>query len=354
MVLDERSGAWLRQVTNASSVNHHPFFFVPAYDDDMRRLIFVSHRAGGPQIFAEECGTGELVQLTDHPNLGEWSVHPSHDGRYVYFTADAGGWRVETETCVAERLVDFGDVAMREHGMVGAAMGTTALSRCDRWWAVKFNDGDTACLAVVDTASGAWETILRRDTVTHMQFCPDDSGLLFYAGPLTDRVWVINRDGTGNRRIYRRRPGEWITHESWIPGTRELAFVEWPHGVRCVQVDTGEERRVAAFNAWHPICDRTGALMVADTNFPDIGLRLFDPRDGRGVPSILCYPDASSQGAHWAGAFPYEDGPIAVNAPQYTHPHPSFSPDGERVVFTSDRTGTAQVYEVALPPARLG
>jgi oligogalacturonide lyase len=35
-----------------------------------------------------------------------------------------------------------------------------------------------------------------------------------------------------------------------------------------------------------------------------------------------------------------------VYAPQHTHPHPSFSADGTRVVFTSDRTGVAQVYEV--------
>ena len=82
--------------------------------------------------------------------------------------------------------------------------------------------------------------------------------LLYYAGPLPDRVWLINRDGSGNRRLYERNveKNERITHESWMPGMRELAFVDWPNGIRCVHVDTGGERRVTSFNAWHAICNR--------------------------------------------------------------------------------------------------
>lgn len=203
-------------------------------------------------------------------------------------------------------------------------------------------------LVIVDTQTGAANPILRRESIGHMQFCPDDPGLLFYAGPLTDRVWVINRHGTGNRRVYERdaAKNEWLTHETWIPGTRELAFVDWPNGIRCVNVDTGAQRRVCSFNAWHAACDRTGRRMVADTNHPDIGLQLFDPRDGVGEPTTICHPHATNQGEHWKGPFPYANGPVKVYAPQHTHPHPSFAPDGSRVVFTSDRTGCAQVYEV--------
>jgi hypothetical protein len=45
----------------------------------------------------------------------------------------------------------------------------------------------------------------------------------------------------------------------------------------------------------------------------------------------LCYP-RSSQGH-----------------PQWTHPHPQFSPDGSMVLFNSDRTGICQIYLAFLP-----
>jgi len=346
---DPRTGAVIRQVTRHESIHHQPFFIIPAYDDAMQRLIFVSHRTGRPEIFAEDRASGNLIQLTDMDAIGEYSVYPSHDGRYVYFTAGSGAYRVHTTTYEIDELVNFGEATLRGSGMIADATGTTALSHDDHWWAIRFTQEGQACLAIIDTVSGTWDVILRRDSVAHMIFCPDDPTLLYYAGPLTDRVWCINRDGRNNRRLYQRQPGEWITHEVWIPGTRELAFVDWPHGIRCVHVDTGVIRRVTSFNAWHAVCNRDGTLMVADTNFPDIGMQLFNPRDAIGTPTVLCYPEASSMGEHWNGPFPYDKGPIKVYAPQHTHPHPSFSPDGKFIVYTSDKTGFAQVYEVEVP-----
>lgn len=173
---------------------------------------------------------------------------------------------------------------------------------------------------------------------------------MLYAAVGDERICLVGRDGTGNRRLYRRDAGryEWITHETWIPLRREVAFVDWPHGVRAIHVDSGAERRVTRFTAWHASASADGTRMVCDTNFPDIGLQIFDPCDGVGAPTTLCFAEASQVGAHWGGPFPYATGPVPVYAPQHTHPHPSFSPDGSRVVFTSDRTGHAQVYECLL------
>ncbi len=278
--------------------------------------------------------------------MDEWSVHPAPDGRHVYFTAGGAGWRVETESGQVEQMVDLAACLPRGAGRPAAQTGPTTLSRCGRWWAMAARAGDRSYLVVVETASGQAQCILERDVIAHPQFCPDDPDLLFYAGPLHDRVWVIGRDGTGNRRLYQRQPGEWITHETWIPGTREVAFVDWPRGVRAVQVETGAHRWVTTLPAWHPAPHPQGGWMVADTNFPDVGLQLFPSRDGLGAPRVLCHPEASSLGEHWDGPFPYERGPVAVYAPQHTHPHPSFSPDGRWVAYTSDRSGFSQVYEV--------
>ena len=177
------------------------FFIIPAYDDAMQRLIFVSYRTGNPQIFAEERATGELRQLTDRPDLAEseWSVHPSHDGKAVFFTAGTSGWRLDLETLEERELVNFAATAMKDEGMVAAAMGTTALSHDDRWWAVKFNIGKESALAIIDTDTGEHDIILRRDSIAHLQFCPDDANLLYYAG-------AAYRPCVGNSPRRQRKP----------------------------------------------------------------------------------------------------------------------------------------------------
>ena len=140
---------------------------------------------------------------------------------------------------------------------------------------------------------------------------------------------------------------QWITHESWIPGTRELALVDWPHGMKAVNVDTGGVRQLTAFPAWHAVPDDRGERIVCDTTFPDAGLQVIDLSRGGGAKR-LCLPRSSNVGEHWGGPFPYNDGPREVYAPQHTHPHPRFSPDGKRVLYTSDATGHAQLYEACL------
>jgi oligogalacturonide lyase len=371
---DPRTGVRVRQVTDHPSIHHHPFYYLPCMDDAMTRLFFVSHRTGRPEIWCEIRATGELQQLTDQPEIGEWSVHPSHDGRFVYYTAGQGAWRVATDTGKAERLVDFGGLAGREAGMVGAAMGTTTLSHDDRYWAVPVKIGARFHFIVIDTRTGRHETILEADTIGHPEFHPSDNALLRYAGSYKQRIWVINRDGTGNRLVYDRQPlakpgqYEWIVHETWNPGrtrrtgspltpdtrhlTPEIITANWPRGCIGIDLDSGSVRPVCSFNAWHPSINRQGTLMCADTTLPDIGLQLFDPRDGVGQPRTLCFPGATNEGKHWdTDHCPYDDedykqGKWKVYAPQHTHPHPSFSPDGRWVIFTSDRTGHSQVYEV--------
>lgn len=349
LMVDSRSNRRLRQITDHPSIHHHPFFFTPAYDRAGSRLVFISHRTGAPQIFYEASAGGDLVQATDRPDIAEWSLYPSPDGRYVYFTAGTGAWRVDLDDFSETQLADFGAVEMREKGMIGAAMGTTALSRDGRWWAIPVKAGKVSRFVLVDNETGVSRVILERDTIGHPQFCPDDDNLLLYAGPLTDRVWLIERAGTGNRRLYAREDRmQWVTHEVWVPGRRAIAFVDWPRGMRLIEIDSGKVAWLHRFPAWHAAPDERGERFVCDTNFPDIGLHVIP---WGGEASFLCASESSSEGAHWAGPFPYNDGPIAVQARQHTHPHPRFSPDGRRVVFTSDRSGYPQIYEIELAGA---
>jgi oligogalacturonide lyase len=84
-----------------------------------------------------------------------------------------------------------------------------------------------------------------------------------------------------------------------------------------------------------------------------------------GARRTLCYPDSSCQGSQWrkdryalaedwAAAAAERERALSwmemktdtVYGPQWTHPHPSFSPSERWVVYSSDVTGHPQVYAV--------
>ena len=350
---DPDTGVLIRRVTSHNSIHHHPFYYIPAYDDRMQWLFFVSHRTGLPQFFAERRDTGELIQLTDRDDLNEWSLHPSHDGKSLYFTTKTGGWRLDIETLREEQIVHF-QGAEKSAGMVGAGMGTTSLSHDDRWWAIPLKQDGVGQLMVVDTESGDSHIICENKSVGHPQFHPQDSSLLRYGGSYENRIWIVERDGNNHRLVYDRNveQKEWIVHECWRPHTREILTTNWLFGVMAINIDSGDWRWVTKFNAWHPMVDPTGKFMITDTKTPDIGLQRFDITEELSQPSLLCHSNSTNVGDHWdVGHCPYDDGPVDVYAPQHTHPHPSFSPDGSRLLFTSDETGVAQLYEVEMAEA---
>ena len=68
---DPETGVLVRQVTSHPSINHHPFYYLPAMDDGMHHLVFVSHRTGRPEIFVENQESRALIQLTEHESLAE-------------------------------------------------------------------------------------------------------------------------------------------------------------------------------------------------------------------------------------------------------------------------------------------
>jgi oligogalacturonide lyase len=195
------------------------------------------------------------------------------------------------------------------------------------------------------------ECVLEAPKIFHPQFHPNDASLLRYSGPHDMRVWVVNRDGSENRLAYERAAArkEWVVHETWIPGTRDILAVDWGRGLFRFSIDTGERKEVSPLNAWHPVTDRTGQWIVTDTRNPDHGICVLNLKAPEAAIAIVCRPGASNRGDHWdCDHCPYDDGPVAVFAPQHTHPHPTFSPDGRSIVFTTDASGQATVMEATL------
>ncbi|HEY3082415.1 MAG TPA: oligogalacturonate lyase family protein [Chloroflexota bacterium] len=341
--VDETTGAAIVQLTDAPTINHGPYFLNSAWADRGRRVIVTSYRDGRPNLYAVDETSGAIAQLTDTGDVGPWSACVGADDRQVFFAAGGQLRVVDVPSARVEVVFDVGDGTRL--GNLDPSPDGREVVTCAR--AAPVN----RILAIATDGSGARTVFETTELLAHAQYSPDGRSLL-YASNLP-RLWIVDRDGRNNRVLRRQSHREWITHESWL-NDHEVMFSLWHQGLAAIGRDGEGERLIGAFSAWHPSARGDGRLIVADTTLPDVGLQLVDPATGQ--RRTLCLPKASSRGFQWAEPEPVWEGPVSEEAygPQWSHPHPSFSPDGRRVMFTSDRTGHPQVYVAHVPEGLFG
>lgn len=365
---DVDTGATVHQLTADASTNHSLFFLNPSFrppsPKGSTQVAFVTARGGGPQICLFDLTARSARVLTDVEGLMPFSPAFGPNGNHLYYTTGDGRvGRVDVESGRQETVANTGGGQLGECGISGNGRFIVTASR-----------GETAfSLIVVDVATGSAETIHETEMqMIHAQFHPCDDNFIEYAGHPMPRMWAIDRDGSNNRCLYENQWHEFIVHESFLGASDEMIFAVWPYRLAARNVRDGTMRTIADINTWHMASNREGSLIVSDTNHPDRGLLLIDPRTG--MHATLCHPEASSHGSQWKHDHPatpdawtskpdeetdarvlswMEMKVDTVYGPQWTHPHPAFDDDGHRVIYTSDASGDAQVFVVEIDHALL-
>lgn len=354
---DYDTGVELLQWTSVDAIHHHPYFTNCSMDTGGRNGYFISYRSGFPNLYKIDLQSGELHTLTDCPDINPFSPAPTKDGRWVYFSARNEVRKVDVITGEISCVARF-----QCH-----RLGICSLNVSETLLAISLRH-DTFCeLVVIDLLHHTRDSYLQKSEIGHVQFCPTNDALILFSGPIDSRLWLFDCQTGREKSLLAERPDQWITHESWLSGT-EIIFSEWPRALRGLDVQSGCVRTISETNAWHSRANSSGELIVFDTNHPNEGLFLIES-SGTTLRQ-LCRTDATSRGRQWqfsspaAGAGidtsilrsdkpetdvpPHFSMPESTYGPQWSHPHPSFSPDGKTIVFTSDRSLWSHVYSVQI------
>lgn len=301
---------------------------------------------------------GTIRQLTAGPALHPFSPAIDPLGQRVYFVRGASVWGLDLSSLREDCVVDFGD----------GSMGEPSISRDGEWMVTALKQGRGSGLAVGRTDGSHWQIIPFPRTVIHPQFHPFEPDWIEFAADPAPRMHRVRRDGAGMECLYEHGNDEFVVHETFLGNSGLLVFTVWPHAIRTLDWTSRQQRTVAELNAWHITPNRAGTEILCDTNHPDRGILIVDAATG--VTNRVCLSEASGRGSQWkksryavaadfeaarsgGAAAPVlswmEAGADTVYGPQWTHPHPSYSPDEHSVVFASDRTGTPQVYVAEIP-----
>lgn len=356
---DESTGAEILQWTSHPAMNHHFYFTNPTVSVDGEWGFFVSYRTGYPNIFSINMESGEIFSISDRVDINPFSPTVSPDATWIFVSAGSTIRAFHT-TSREERLVCQ---------LASNRLGNCSISPDGKLLAIGCRHEDFCELALVETTTGRVEIVTRAKEIGHIQFCPSDQNFLLYSGTGRQRLWLFNRSTGQSNWLYPQAETEWIVHESWLGAGEEIIFPHWPKALRAIRNDGTGLRTVAEINAWHACSNRQGTWVVCDTNHPDRGLLLINAKTG--AYQTLCHPRATQRGTQWQYAIPavgagidvsilrslnpQEDRPPQPNdsastyGPQWSHPHPTFTPDSRAVVYTSDRDGWSQVYQVKIP-----
>lgn len=372
--LDPFTGAEVIQWTQFPGKNHHLYFTSHSVTSDNRWLVFLSDRDGHPNLYAIDRGDGSIRRLSNNRNGLLRS--------YVYPQGGPAGLS-KASPCLDPFLnrlfyirddqvfrVDLDDPDLREERLCALPPG---------WYGAYTHispDGKTFCVPCTDPRAFAdeksqWEqlnqvpprmerqglhtrlyfidgesgaTRLAAQTpfwVTHVQFDPAGSGRLVFnleghvkGSPLPNRIWCLEPDGS-TRALAPEDPGEWRSHENWAPDGKSIVYHGFRNGSAFVAARTWEgmllhETAIDGVDFWHASGLPDGRRMVVDRR--DGIISILDPGASKPEQRLkdLCRHDTT-----------YED--------QDAHGHPLAGPDGRSIVFTSNRSGHCQVYEVAVP-----
>ncbi|HGC6387286.1 TPA: oligogalacturonate lyase family protein [Cronobacter dublinensis] len=357
---DRDTGNDVIRLTPPDIVCHRNYFYQKCFTRDARRLIFGGAFDGHWNYYLLDLDAAEATQLTEGAGDNTFGGFLAADDRALWYVKHQRELRRLDLASLEERVVYEVDDAWVAYGTWVANSDCTALVGIEikkRDWQPltdwqKFRDfyyTQPECRLIrIDLTTGERRVILQEKRwLGHPIYRPfDDATVAFcHEGPrdvIDARMWLINEDGSAMRQVRQHGPGESFTHEFWVPDGSALYYVAHQEGdpqryLYAADPATLENRQLMAIPPCsHLMSNHDGSRVVGDGaphKTGDISLNdpyiwLFSLHDN--TQRALCRHDTS-----WK---------VLDGDRQVTHPHPSFSPDEQWVLYTSDAEGMPALY----------
>lgn len=345
--IDNSTKCEITQWTNTSK-NWHLYFNIESFIDNENVIIF-STRSGKTNLYKMNLTDGTITQMTDENDLKQNIWHNSLQKTLWYFNGDTLKV-LNTTTFKCSDLFVFDKTKPESFAVT-----------CDGKWfvySVNKNPGFTA-----NNSTGPFALLkLNLSTkeisqispdygfrMSHVQTNPIDPNLITFCwqhqyrdggegivGNTPIRIWWNSLDGKSGGPVVFQELGLHRTHEFWFPNGKYIGFsARYLYGLNKGQQFIGytsiDGKMLKMFpanvGAAHSQMFSDEKHWVSDL-YNGSNLVLFTLTEKKIAEAKVLFRHDSTWGE------------------QSTHPHPHFSPDGKYILFSTDKTGTPQVYTV--------
>jgi oligogalacturonide lyase len=348
--IDDTTGYEITQWTNTGS-NYHPYFTTESFLDDETVLIY-SHRTGRKQLYKLDLITGEMLQMTVADNLKSIDHLPKF--KTVWYFDGKVLRELNTSSLISKEVYDFNHFQYD----VGSFSVT-----CDAKWFVfgvnkkvqtpeDLGYGPYAIYKLnLEDKSITQITMDLGFNIGHIQTNPTDPNLIMYCwqwekfdrpllvGHAPIRIWWVNLSGTDGGPLTQHY-GTQRTHETWTADGKYIAYIsKYRIGTNARIHFLGLQSIDGKVNKTYPAQVSPGHQNLFKDNKHWI-VDLYNNEE----PLLVMFTRGEDRIEETKVLFHHNSTMVGQNS----HPHPRFSPNGKYILFTTDRTGTAQVYTVRI------
>lgn len=369
--LDSDTQVKVTRLTPKDITCHRNYFYQKCFNKDGSKLLFAGDFDGERNYYLLNLGTQCAIQLTEGVGDNTFGGFISTDDKsFFYVKNELHLMKVDLET-LEETVIYTVDEEWKGYGtwvansdctkLVGIEIKKSCWKPLTDW--NKFHEfyhtQPTCRLIKVDIESGELEIVHQEDAwLGHPIYRPfDDSTIGFcHEGPhdLVDaRMWIVNEDGSNVRKIKEHQVGESCTHEFWIPDGSAMVYVSYFKGqtervIYKANPDTLENENVMVMPPCsHLMSNFDGSLMVGDGSDSPVDVADSDNYDIENDPFLYVlntnkktFTKLAKHNSSWV---------VLDGDRQITHPHPSFTPNDDGVLFTSDFEGIPAIYIAEVP-----
>ena len=274
-------------------------------------------RTGAPQAFHLDLKNGEMKQMTDTAGLDGATLTLTPDNRQFCYIAGRSLYIAMVSNLRERELYKIPEGWDPADLSVGPD-GTHATLIEKR--------GDASRLRMVSLVQGAARTVIESPFLMSAPIPrPMRAQILYRQG--TEAVWLVNSDGTQNRKLKLAAGG--VGTPNWSTDGRTLLYLNFPEDktqlntLREFTPDAGTDKligKTSQFAAFGANRDATVFVGASRNASPTVLLLLRVARSER----TLCEHKASKP--EWVA--------------------PRFSPDSQRIYFQSDRHGKPCIYSM--------
>lgn len=349
--IDDTTGYEITQWTN-TGINNHPYFTIESFIDEETAIIF-SDRTGKKQLYKLSLINGEMIQITDASHLETGNIYFLSKFKTIYFFDENKLYSLSIETLKTDFIYDFSSLKFKILSFSVTCDGKFLVFSVNKKEALPGNP-EYGPFALYKFNIIAKSIIpITHDlgfNIGHVQTNPVDPDLILYCwqwdkpgrprlvGHAPIRIWWISIDGNNGGPVDQEY-GTQRTHETWSTDGNYISYI--------------------SKYRWGPL---------RGNQF--IGLQKIDGTENHtyDIRVSPAHQNLFKDNLHWIVDL-YNDQPVlallkrgenkieevkilfrhnSTLIEQDSHPHPRFSPNGKYVLFSSDRSGSPQVYTVKI------